>query len=76
MDREGWEGDTAAETVGRAEAVAVWDLVMEGEAEGAMRSAAAGMATPWKLYIAGAVATIPHVALSVLNTRAWVGVVT
>lgn len=69
------DGDIAPEGVGKAEGEALHDLVMEGEAEGEMRSAAAGMATPWKLYCEGAVATIPHWLVSVLNTRAWVGVV-
>jgi len=39
----------SAEAEGEAEALAEKDLVMEGLAEGAMRSAAGGTATPWKL---------------------------
>ena len=62
------------EEVAVGEALRVF--VVDGEGEGAMRSAAAGTAMPWKLYCEGAVATIPHTAVSVLNTRAWVGVVT
>ena len=60
-------GELDGERLGEAVGIGARDT--RGEAEGAMRSAAAGMAMPWKLYSAGAVATTPHCALSVLNTR-------